>query len=148
MNHVTAEKPDLTILHQERGVGGPLATYREQRRLINAIIKGEIGETFEEKAQMRAHLVETANRWLSSDELRLQARGVRLALKLERQTLRTLEAVTSAVDADRRAMIEVAKVQEASKNANAAGETAKPIETVDDVVQTPNPPSEAKNGAA
>ena len=114
-DHVRAEEHDLSILDQDRGAGGPRATYREQRRLINSIVNGEIGETPKEKARMRAHLVETAVRWMESDEQRLQARGVRLGLKLERQKLRTLAAVTAAVDSDRRAMIEVAKAQAANE---------------------------------
>ncbi len=121
-DHDTANTRRLALL-TDVGTEGSLCLYTQQRRLINAIIKDEIGTNDTERASAREIMWQTVLAWLNSGDRVVVERGMRSYWRMEANRITALNSVTDAVDAERRAMAELIKAATASSPSDVGVQT-------------------------
>ncbi len=133
---VTVEA-SLALLDEKTGPGA-LVLLSDQRKLINAVIAGEIGANAEEHARAKSKVYSVVLGWLESDDPVVQQRAVRAVSKLERHRIKTLDSVTSAIASERRVMIDFIKAQ------GDDGPKEQVIETIEEAVAAAKAKREAE----
>lgn len=127
VDDVPANPSPLALL-TEQGTKGPLHLYTQQRKLINAIIRDEIGANDAERTEATSSMWRIVLAWLESDDKVVVERGMRAYWRIQANRIITMNSVTAAVEAERRAMVELIKAQQA------AGPTDVGVQTIADAV--------------